>query len=622
MLYEKKAMAKGRSVKVFALVLALLLSLSFPVLADGSYTVMGTVYGNGIVMLNGTTFTGTALNSTGDAVFTFAPGAANTVTEFLVNGTPCSVTNNTVTVPAVGGEMVFEAVFSAANGDVNVTRETEPCLMENGVLSATGKEITDSVSKLTMQWSSGGTRNPVGGQYGYEITQNTRDERGLITRGRANGGLFKAGIGRTYQPSLHYKNTHPTWNVSVWTTLEMVSGGYLNGTDTRSLLNGTWGLLTSTIDSQTAYLGGAVTQIQAPNGVTVTSMTNTTDGAAIGALGDYATVETVTFHTARCGGIGTEHMYIHGISFEETTPYHGVVASIGEGSMTLSSDSLNFGTDNDQILMRDSSVAAVEHGQDAAVTLRAPEGHLIRSVTWTPTKGSPVAITEGLGSSVSTFTLKNLDSTGTLSAQYDAVQSDVTLTFHVTGNGQVGCGEQRFTDGSILTVKANEDVLLSLLPDADYEIGQVLLDNIPITPSNATVEIKGVSKDIDVSVTFHQKEEVKPSMNVYGEVTIDKNYVAPGESDACFSALLFSSLDAGYGWDILVVGVEVRDDAGHILPLPIALENITNDGRFGLRVYGPGLETGKSYEMTPYATILKDGQQEKITGGTKVFTVE
>ena len=57
MLYEKKAMAKGRSVKVFALVLALLLSLSFPVLADGSYTVMGTVYGNGIVMLNGTTFT-------------------------------------------------------------------------------------------------------------------------------------------------------------------------------------------------------------------------------------------------------------------------------------------------------------------------------------------------------------------------------------------------------------------------------------------------------------------------------------------------------------------------------------------------------------------------------------
>lgn len=64
MLYEKKGNAKGRSVKVFALVLALLLSLSFPVLADGSYTVMGTVYGNGIVMLNGTTFTGTALNST------------------------------------------------------------------------------------------------------------------------------------------------------------------------------------------------------------------------------------------------------------------------------------------------------------------------------------------------------------------------------------------------------------------------------------------------------------------------------------------------------------------------------------------------------------------------------
>ncbi len=611
-------MVKGS--KVFALVLALLLVFSLPVSADGGYTVTGTVYGNGVVSVNGTVFTGTALNSTGEAVFTFAPGAANTVTEFSVNGTTYPVTDNTATVPAAGGEMVFEAVFSAANGDVDVTRETEPWVMENGVLSATGKEITDSASNLTMQWSSGGTRNPVGGQYGYEITQNTREERGLITRGRANGGLFKAGLGRTYQPSLHYKNTHSTWNVSVWTTIEMASGGYLNGTDTRSLLNGTWGLLTSSITEQTAYPGGAVTPIQASKEVAVTSITDT-NGTVIGALGDYATVETVTFHTARCGGIGTEHMYIHGISFEETTPYHGVVASIGEGSMTLSSDSLNFGTDNDKILMRDGSVAAVEHGQDAAVILRAPEGHLIRSVTWTPEGGSPVAVEEGLGQSVCEFTLQNLDSTGTLSAQYDAVQSDVTLTFHVAGNGKIAYGEQTFGDGGTLAVKANADVLLSLVPDTGFEIGQVLLDNSPITPSNGTIEIKNISKDTSVSVTFRQKEEVKPSMNVYGEVTIDKNYVAPGESDACFSALLFSSLDAGYGWDILVVGVEVRDEAGHILPLPVSLEHITSDGKFGLRVYGPGLESGKRYEMTPYAIIIKNGQQEKVTGGTKAFTV-
>ena len=86
---------------------------------------------------------------------------------------------------------------------------------------------------------------------------------------------------------------------------------------------------------------------------------------------------------------------------------------------------------------------------------------------------------------------------------------------------------------------------------------------------------------------------------------------------------MFTSLDVGYDWTVVSTGVEIRDDQNKKLPLPVASTNITSDGKFGVRVFGAGLEKGKTYTLTPYA-VVEDGQgnQTTVYGTPKTFTVK
>lgn len=110
---------------VLAIVSTLLVPAAF---ADGSIT--GTVYGNGSV----------SVESGEDGVtFTFAPGAANELKSFTVDGAAVDVTDNKATVSSAN---TYEAVFEGKAQ--SVTRETPKVIMENGVVANDGLSAADS----------------------------------------------------------------------------------------------------------------------------------------------------------------------------------------------------------------------------------------------------------------------------------------------------------------------------------------------------------------------------------------------------------------------------------------------------------------------------------------------
>ena len=518
---------KGMHVRrgaALGLVLAILLVFSVPALADGSYTVTGTVYGNGTVSVNGTAFAGTALAITGEAVFTFAPGAANAVEEFSVNGTPCPVTDNQATVAATGGDMVFEVSFSGEYADTDVTRMAGPWLIENGVDTSDGsnKRVTDSQSGVTIyrNLSKANQSGDTVDENGYQF--NDLNAERLHVQGDVSKGAFvKAGLGRTYRPYL-YVYFEGEEGAEKWPKIyyELKNGKLPDGYQGNGVLlnsESNWNTPMTTLDPGEAQ--GCTTKTDGKDRVVANTVTALDCGGVIKVDSLYRwykdngrdAFEPMTDKKAyavmnyfQLVGGGGPGLYSKGAGFLETAPYHGIKAAIGEGEITLSSDSLNFGQDNDQILLKDGSVATVEHYRDAKVTLRAPENHLIRSVTWTPEGGSPVAIEEGLGKSVCEFTLESVDSTGTISAQYDAGEFyDITLSI-TGGTAAVTYGGATYTENAVIkTIGADSEFVIEA--GKGYEFASITYDGSPVAITNSkAMSITALNKAAALTIVMKE----------------------------------------------------------------------------------------------------------------------
>lgn len=542
-------MVKGMCVRrgfALGLVLAILFAFSIPALADNGYDITGTVYGNGTVLVNGTAFAGTALDVTGEAVFIFVPGAANTVKEFSVNGTSYPVTDNQATVPAAGGDMEFEAVFSAEYADTDVTRMVGPWLIENGVDTSDGSNmrVTDSQNGVTIyrnlaKANLSGDAVDAKGYRSNDLNAERLHVKGDISR----GAFVKAGLGRTYRPYL-YVYFEGEEGTEKWPKLyyELKNGKLPDGYQGNGVLlnsESNWNTPMTTLDPGEAQ--GCTTKTDGKDRVVANTVTALDCGGVIKVDALYRwykdngsdAFEPMTNKKAyavmdyfQLVGGGGPDLYIKGASFLETVPYHGVKAAIGEGEIALSSDSLNFGTDNGQILLKDGSVAAVEHYQDATVTLRAPEDHLIRSVTWTPEGGTPVAIEEGLGKSVCEFTLESVDGVGTISAQYDAGEFyDITLSI-TGGTAAVTYGGATYTENAVIkTVGA--DAALVIEAGKGYEFASITYDGSPVAITNSkAMSITALNKAAALTI-------------VMKEATIGGRafYVAPDGSDSAAGTL-------------------------------------------------------------------------------------
>ncbi len=199
---------------------------------------------------------------------------------------------------------------------------------------------------------------------------------------------------------------------------------------------------------------------------------------------------------------------------------------------------------------------------------------------------------------------------------------NVTITFN--GNGSVKLGDNDVTSGTAVAVSSGSDQTITIVPNSGYVVDTVTVDGSVVTAVNNTVTLENVKKDIAVEITFKQREAQQPSFGPSSDPQEQTDYTPPVTgSTPQYSAVMFTSLDVGYDWTVVSTGVEIRDDQNKKIPLPVASTNITSDGKFGVRVFGAGLEKGKTYTLTPYA-VVEDGQgnQTTVYGTPKTFTVK
>lgn len=112
---------------------------------------------------------------------------------------------------------------------------------------------------------------------------------------------------------------------------------------------------------------------------------------------------------------------LHAVEFVEKVPCYRIDATQngGNGSVKLSSNSLNFGVDNENVEIGSGASAYVEHGMTANFDITAPSGKLINTVTFTDSEENSTDLSASAAdqksASVSVATITDY---GTLSVTY------------------------------------------------------------------------------------------------------------------------------------------------------------------------------------------------------------
>ena len=617
--------------------------------ADGSIT--GTVYGNGSVSVN---------EGTEGITFAFTPGTANELKSFTVDGSEVEVTDNKATVPSAS---TYEAVFEGKAGEV--TREIKH-LMENGAVAENGLSATDSVNNLTVKWNSNTDKTqpvatPVAGQYGYMLSRNdgagTSKEKWEINRSVSDGGLVNVASGRSYTAGLYFMNTHKTWGIDVWGSY-YINTGYLNGGSEKVFVNNcesSWRIMSETLTKK-GIAKDAVTKI--PLTPFAVSSINQKGGAEITDKSAYSTLDQITVDGSRCGGYsggGGGLIYVHGVGFEETVSYHTVTANIGEGEMTFSSESLNFGKDNDSVKVKNGVALAVEDNRPATFTVTSPSGKTVKEVKF----GEDVlAAAEGVYtipcvSENGAITVTYEDGAPVIPSEYDkkfdfssydsASETQVgsltpyangTVTFEFYDNGVTG-GLVAFKDGSNIlreylklyadgkytftavdgTAKINEkEVKLDRTAGAHKMVIKTFGDSYDVYFDNNLVHsITLAENSIGVRDIYVQNKDGKytagtPHELYYKTLTSAENkpsvsstsVIANSTYNGQPSAVIYAKVEG----DASKTGIILKDSEGHALTLNAYNsdgKSLVTTGTFGIRVFGAAMVSGNEYTYVPFA---------------------
>ena len=202
-----------------------------------------------------------------------------------------------------------------------------------------------------------------------------------------------------------------------------------------------------------------------------------------------------------------------------------------------------------------------------------------------------------------------------------AVSHDVTV--QIGANGSVKKGEDVVNNGTVLQVEDGGSLTLTIIPDTGYTLDKALLDTADITAAvqDGVLTVSNIAGNKTLEITFVKLPEEEPEMTVTSEV-INSTYPASGGASYP-AATLFAAITPGNGWDVADFGVEVIDkETGLAIPLSITVK--TNDGRFGVKVFGVGLKAGKVYILKPYANIKNQttGEKKTVYGTEREFTAQ
>ncbi len=644
-----------RKLSIIFAVLTIVSMLLVPIAyADGSIT--GTVYGNGSVSVT---------EGEGGITFMLTPGTANELKSFTVDGSKVEVTDNKATVSSAS---TYEAVFEGKAQEI--TRETPKVIMENGVVSSvngTNNNAQDSANNLIIRKTGGNGTNPAVSQYGYEMTRtNSRSDNMQMWRDPWNGGLCKIAVGRTYTPKLYFKNDNPTGSrVDMVIQQLTVDGNIYKYSDENSfkqegLINGSWDPLGSgRMDIANPNTDGTFVYT-AKKSFTVNTLTEKSDNSVsiVSSPSDWFMVRRFQFTQPGIDGYSsdkiTSRIFIQGASFNEKVSYHAVTANIGEGEMAFSSESLNFGKDNDSVKVKDGVALAVEDNRPATFTVTAPSGKTVKEVNF----GDDVlTASEGVYtipyvSADGAITVAYEDDASAVPSEYDkkfdfsaydsSAESQVgsltpyangTVTFEFYDNGVTG-GLVAFKDGSNIlreylklyadgkytftaldgTAKINEkEVKLDRTSGAHTVVIKTFGDSYDVYLDNNLVHsITLAENSIGVRDIYVQNKDGKytagtPHELYYKTLTSAENKPAVSATsviaDSTYNGQPSAVIYAKVEGDAKSAGIILKDSAGHELTLNAynSDDSLVTTGAFGIRVFGAAMVSGSEYKYIPFA---------------------
>ena len=352
----------------------------------------------------------------------------------------------------------------------------------------------------------------------------------------------------------------------------------------------------------------------------------------------------------------TSKIYLQGASFNEKVAYHAVTANIGEGEMTFSSESLNFGKDNDSVKVKDGVALAVEDNRPATFTVTAPSGKTVKEVKF----GDDVlTASEGVYtipyvSADGKITVTYEDDASAVPSEYDkkfdfsaydsSAESQVgsltpyangTVTFEFYDNGITG-GLVAFkdVDAKILaeylklydsenykfvadvgtpvasqkevtvarSVGAHKIVIKTFTDSYDVYLDNNLVHSIKLT-GNASgisvVKVQNKSEKYYVTGTPHElyyktltSAENKPAVS---STSVIANSTYNGQP----SAVIYAKVEG----DAKSAGIILKDSEGHELTLNAynSDKSPVTTGAFGIRVFGAAMVKGSEYKYIPFA---------------------
>ena len=206
---------------------------------------------------------------------------------------------------------------------------------------------------------------------------------------------------------------------------------------------------------------------------------------------------------------------------------------------------------------------------------------------------------------------------------WEYLRAHPSASFTVGQGGRVEIDGQKIPAGSagvMVNVPDSGLLSVSVLPEKGYETASVMVGDRDMTQLFQTTQPVSleIAESVNITVSFRQRQVVKPTMSQTNSCRFTPDYAYGGNT--YFSAVLYTSMDMGYGWTVSEVGMQLTNGDGVTLTLPAYL--VPLDGKYGIRVFGAGLAAGERYEAVPYAVVqLADDPGETIYGKTETFTV-
>lgn len=196
--------------------------------------------------------------------------------------------------------------------------------------------------------------------------------------------------------------------------------------------------------------------------------------------------------------------------------------------------------------------------------------------------------------------IKIYESRPTVTASFDEMQGDVTIS----GDG---------VEGNAVRYGKSAAVVVTPKPGFDVEAVSVQSGTAQAQDfgKQTSFNLENITEDTVVNVTFKEKTVQEPSITGAGQIATMKDFTYGDDLTSYNSAVVFSTIVVPDGWE-LTDDYGIQFTGGDVTDYKlVAFANAT--GQFGIRIYGEGLETGKTYTVRAYAVLKNTATQETRT---------